>query len=282
MDRNLVLGVALLAVGVAIATYSTLVDPDALPARWWRAREAALAGDLAFVRAKVSARTVLIAQAIGVVGALSLAMVSGQPLFVLVVPFLVIGPALHLQKARAARVTAVESDVEAWLTAMASSLRTDGSIGGALAYASRLSTGAMSEELEVLLVECELGATLDDALRRLSERIRSPMITGVVALLLVGRRTGGELPALLESNARQLREIARLEGVIRSKTAEGKGQIWVLGALPLAIALALRALSPGYFDPLFEGLIGGIVLALAIALWLAAIFTARSVLALEV
>ena len=45
-----------------------------------------------------------------------------------------------------------------------------------------------------------------------------------------GRQVGGNLPKVLETTAHTLREMKRLEGVIRTKTADGRMQLWVIGA----------------------------------------------------
>ena len=79
-----------------------------------------------------------------------------------------------------------------------------------------------------------------------------------------------------------LREMQRLEGVVRTKTAEGKAQLYVLAVFPAGITYALHKLSPGYFDPLTENLIGYIVLSLAIALWIGSILMARKILNVDI
>ena len=36
-------------------------------------------------------------------------------------------------------------------------------------------------------------------------------------------------------------------------TAEGRVSAWILGAMPVALLLAVQVLSPGYAEPLFHG-----------------------------
>ena len=64
-------------------------------------------------------------------------------------------------------------------------------------------------------------------------------VDAIVTALTVGRQTGGELPKVLETTAGVLRETMRVEGVMESKTSEGKAQ--VRGHGPAAVRLRRRA-----------------------------------------
>ncbi len=46
--------------------------------------------------------------------------------------------------------------------------------------------------------------------------------------------------------------MARLQGVVRTKTAEGKAQLWVLAVFPALMLILFDTVSPGYFTPLTE------------------------------
>jgi tight adherence protein B len=76
--------------------------------------------------------------------------------------------------------------------------------------------------------------------------------------------------------------MSRIQGVIRSKTAESKGQLWVLGLAPPVIFLAFDTLQPGYFEPLKTPGAGPIVLAIAALLWLGSIIAAKKILMVDV
>jgi tight adherence protein B len=76
--------------------------------------------------------------------------------------------------------------------------------------------------------------------------------------------------------------MARLEGVVRTKTAEGKMQLWVLAVFPLLLILAINAINPGYFDPLTTSVIGYVFLFLAVLFWGGALIAARKILAVDI
>jgi tight adherence protein B len=93
---------------------------------------------------------------------------------------------------------------------------------------------------------------------------------------------GGNLPKILETTANSLREMARLEGVVRTKTAEGKMQMWVLAVFPLLLILAVNSINPGYFEPMTSSLAGYLLVGFAVVFWLGALVSARKILAVDI
>jgi tight adherence protein B len=78
-----------------------------------------------------------------------------------------------------------------------------------------------------------------------------------------------------------MREMSRLEGVLRTKTSEAKMQLYVIGAMPVVLLLALSMMSPGYFDPLQEPGLGAMVGLAAVGCWLLSLYLARKVLSVS-
>jgi tight adherence protein B len=136
----------------------------------------------------------------------------------------------------------------------------------------------LDEETSHVLREMQVGSSLEQALLDFSWRVQSPALDALLSSVLIARRVGGSLPQVLEITANTLREMARLEGVLRSKTAQARAQMWVLGCLPPGIVLAFNTVRPGYFEPLTASPIGTLLLIAAIVLWLSAIMLARRIL----
>ncbi|MGC4068891.1 MAG: type II secretion system F family protein [Polyangiaceae bacterium] len=130
--------------------------------------------------------------------------------------------------------------------------------------------------------EYELGTALDRALEQFAKRIASRTLTGAVQALQVARNSGGNLPEMLENAASALRELARLEGVVRSKTAEGKAQAFVIGAIPVPMVIGIHFMDRHFFDPLVATFTGQLVIGGAVLLWASAILLALKILAVDV
>ena len=127
-----------------------------------------------------------------------------------------------------------------------------------------------------------VGSTLEQGLLAMSARVKSRWIDVAFSAVLIGLRVGGNLPVVLERTAATIREMNRLLGVVRTKTGEGRMQLWVLALFPLFIVFAFNAAQQGYFDPLQHSLVGQITVGIAAVLWIGSLLLARKVLAVDV
>jgi tight adherence protein B len=127
-----------------------------------------------------------------------------------------------------------------------------------------------------------LGSSLDQSLLHMAGRVGSRQFDTALSAVLIGRQLGGNLPQILDTTASTFREMSRLEGFVRSKTAEGKAQLFVLAVFPFAMVYALNALQPGYFNELSSGIIGYIVAILAGVFWISSLVVARKVLTVDI
>jgi tight adherence protein B len=200
----------------------------------------------------------------------------------LLLPVVGWAPKVQLERLVATRVTAVEAQIEPWLNALANALKASASLGEAIASSVSLLPAPMSEEIDLLCKEYDLGTSLDRALEQMAERIGSKTLSGAVLALQVARNSGGNLPEMLENAASALRELARLEGVVRTKTAEGKAQSFVIGAIPLPMVVGIHAMDGHFFDPLVSTFTGKLVIGAAVGLWALAILLASKILAVDI
>jgi tight adherence protein B len=191
------------------------------------------------------------------------------------------GPSLYIERMRKARLAKLEKQVEPFILALANALKTTPSIGNALAVVHPLLVPPMQDEVGLVLKEMRVGSSLEQSLLHMAGRTRILELEAALSSILIGRQVGGHLPEILDATAATLREMTRLAGVVRTKTASGKSQLVVLALAPLAIVVGFEVASPGYFNPLSEGLVGPAITVLAGALWVTALITARQVLAVE-
>ncbi len=237
---------------------------------------------LRFLRSPMRAAFILIAQLALGLGCIGFALWSSEWLSLLLLPFFVFTPKLLIAKAAAQRIAKIEEQVEPWVNAVANALKASPSLGEAICSTTSLVASPMSQELDVLVQEYEFGTPLDQALENLGQRIQSKTLAGMVMALQIARRSGGNLTEMLETSAASLREFARLEGVVRTKTAEGKAQAFVIGMIPAPMVLAIRHIDPHFFDPLYHTFMGQLIIAGALVLWAAAIAAARKILDVDI
>jgi tight adherence protein B len=234
-------------------------------------------GRLRYLRLRVPARTVVGFQLI----LLSAALVCGLagvyvPAVLFIVPLVSLRPVLVLLCSR--RTQCIEGQLDHWLFGLAATLRITPALGQAIEHSATLVGRPLRDELLNVGEDLALGVSVDDALRRMADRIGSRTVRSAIGAMRIGRTTGGALPELLERSAGVLREMARLEGVFRTKTAEGRAQASVVSVMPFALLALLHNIDPTFMAPLFSTGRGHLVLACAFGIWCAQLAVARKIL----
>lgn len=193
-----------------------------------------------------------------------------------------LAPFLLVERAMAKRLARIETDTNGFLVGLANSLKASPSLGKALGRVENILSGPLATEIGEVTRDIRLGASVDQALLALGARVKSPALDSALTGILIGRQVGGNLPEILETTAGTLREMERLEGVVRGKTAEGKAQVIVIALAPPIVFLAFDNLQHGYFDPFTADLTGMLLLAAACVLWLGAVIMAKKILTVDI
>lgn len=274
--------VSLLSVALLLSAFALFGDRGSLGQHAIRRYLHGLDVDLRFVRSRLKGLYVLSAQAALCLAVIGCALLQRQWVWLVTVPAFFAGPRVFLSRSRARRVAMIGEQVEPWINALANALKASPSLGEAICSTTTLVPCPISQELEVLVQEYELGSPLDRALDNLGARIGSRTLSGTVTALKIARRSGGNLTEMLETAAASLREFARLEGVVQTKTAEGKAQAFVIGLIPLPMVLGIYAADPHFFEPLTHCLLGQLIIAGAVVLWVIAVLASRKILSVDI
>ncbi len=276
------MSVFLLAAGVASVIYITMTDPESLLAKLYNDYTRLLDTELRglFIQ-DTTGRTIANWQ-IGIsVALVTVHVVTLEPVSFLALG-VAVGPQLWLIDAKNKRQDKIEQQLDTFLTALANALKASPSLGDALGNTATLLRAPLKEELELTMKETQLGMPLDQAILNMGGRVGSRAFAGALTTVLIGRQTGGDLPRILETSASTLREMARLEGVVRTKTAEGKAQAWVLGVMPPILIGILNWIDPEWLTPLYVNFVGNILLLVAVIFWIASVVLARKILAVDI
>jgi tight adherence protein B len=275
-------GVALAVVGSAVAVWATLADPQGWVNRQWVRYTGYLEHKLHMMFIWTAGSSIALGQLVGMVGVIALHIMVDIPLWYMLCVAIAVVPAMWVERMRRKRVEAIENQLDGFLTALANGLKSTPSIGDAIHSVQPLLQPPLSNEVELAVKEMRVGTTLDQSLLRMAGRVGSRQLDSALSAIIIGRQIGGNLPKILATTAETLREMSRLEGVVRSKTAEGKAQMWVLALFPFLLVLALNAMKEGYFDPLTHSVAGYVVSTVAAVFWIASLVVARKVLAVDV
>lgn len=169
-------------------------------------------------------------------------------------------PVFWMERQKSQRRKALNDQLDATLQSMANTILVTQNLEDAFATIAQHFDPPISQEADIVVKQVRLGTPMDEALRDFAGRCHSRNVDAIVTALTVGRQTGGELPKVLETTASVLRETMRVEGVMESKTSEGKAQVWVMGMLPFVFGGALQVIDPEWMQPLFKDPIGWAIL----------------------
>ena len=117
---------------------------------------------------------------------------------------------------------------------IAAALRAGLSLGGALAYAARETPPPLGELLRDLARQVELGLPVDRAVQEWAEALDTDDARLLASVFLLHRRTGGDLPRVLDQVVRTLRDRQQAKEEVRSLTAQARLSGAILGLLPVA------------------------------------------------
>ncbi|MBL8680371.1 MAG: type II secretion system F family protein [Myxococcales bacterium] len=276
------LAALLVSGGAGLAIYTVVTDTEGPAYKAFMAYAEDLERLVRLMYMPTTGLKIALQQLAVIVGSIVFALLSGETIVMLVAVAAAILPKIVLEDKLNKRRRSIDDVLDTFLVALANALKVSPSLGDALRSTAILIRGPIKEDVEYALKEYNLGTPLDQALMNMAKRIESRTFSSAMATLLIGRQTGGDLPKILERSAATLREMARLEGVVRTKTAEGKSQAWVLGAMPFVMVIVLQSMDPMWLKPLWTSFIGYVVVIVAGILWAFAILAARKILNVDI
>jgi len=134
---------------------------------------------------------------------------------------------------------------------MANALRSGSSFLQTLDIVSREAPNPTSSEFRRIVQEVSLGLTTEDALQNLLKRLPSDDLDLLVTAVGIQMESGGNLAQILDTIGHTIRERVRIKGEIDVLTAQGKISAYVITGLPIALAIFITILNPGYMAPIF-------------------------------
>jgi tight adherence protein B len=150
--------------------------------------------------------------------------------------------------------------------AMKNALKAGLTLQGAMQLIAAEFQPPASEQFTIALREIQLGGTVEQALTHLEQRMPNPEMRILVNAVEILRQTGGNMIETFENVTETLKNRKRVEGKIKTLTAQGRMGAIILCAMPFVMALMLYFLNREYIAPLFNTLLGNIILTIALLL----------------
>jgi tight adherence protein B len=180
-------------------------------------------------------------------------------------------PIWQVKRRRDHRIEKLRSQLSDAFDLMARVVRAGQTLGQALMAVADEFPQPISSEFAFCYEQQNLGLSPEVTFRDLTRRTGVIELKIFVLAVLVQQQTGGNLAELLTKLADVVRERYLIRGTIRTLTAEGRMQGWILAALPPLMFVLLLVLNFGYASVHFQHpniLIGTLGFELLGVLWI--------------
>ena len=171
-------------------------------------------------------------------------------------------PNWYVNYKRQKRIQVLEEQLVSAIQMLASGVRAGLNLIQSMQLIARDGAIPVRQEFAHLVNEYEYGIPLNQSMINASERIGSTDYRLLFSALQTHRERGGDLAKTLDEIADSIREIQRLEGRVKSLTAQGRSQAKCLGAMPGIVMLICSTFDPVGVKQLFTTTSGNVILGI--------------------
>ncbi|MBI1197740.1 MAG: pilus assembly protein TadB [Phenylobacterium sp.] len=164
----------------------------------------------------------------------------------------VLVPLGALKMAAGRRAAALGFQLPQALDIIVRSLEAGHPVPAAVALVGREMSDPIGSEFGMAADEIAYGATLEQAVERMSERCQHPDVDLFAATVRLQERTGGNLTGLLKLNANTVRERHKMRLKIKAASSEGRASAMILTAAPFIALGMIMMISPSFYGDVID------------------------------
>ncbi|MFA9556312.1 type II secretion system F family protein [Evansella sp. AB-rgal1] len=172
-------------------------------------------------------------------------------------------PKYIVKNKKAARLKKFNAGLPEMISTIIGALRAGFSFPQALQSVMEESASPIKEEMATVLKEMQYGATVEEALNHLKERMPSEDLDIMIQAIIIQRQVGGNLATVLETIVQTIRDRIKIQGQISTLTAQGRMSGMVVGLLPVVLGGLIFIIEPNYMSVLFTHPIGLVLIGIA-------------------
>ncbi len=180
------------------------------------------------------------------------------------------------------RLKAFNNQLGDTLTLLSNAIKAGYSFAQAIDTVAKNAVAPIADEFGRAVREMNLGGSPDEALQNITKRISSADFDLVATAYSIHRTVGGNLAEILDNIAYTIRERVRIKGEIATLTAQARASGTLITFLPIVLAAFMYFVTPTYFRPMFESIVGWILLVIGGFMIFVGNLIIRRVVAIEV
>ena len=167
---------------------------------------------------------------------------------------------------RAQRIKKFNAALPEAIDMMGRALRAGHSMTASINIIAEQSVEPVRSEFNEVFKQQNFGLPLRDAMTQMLDRVPSQDLRVVVTGILVQKETGGNLAEILDRTSHTIRERLKVQGEIKTHTAQGRMTGWILCMLPVVMLVVINMINPGYSKVLVDTPIGQMLSYLGVGL----------------
>jgi tight adherence protein B len=168
------------------------------------------------------------------------------------------------------------------LELMVRSLQAGHSFSSALQMVATEMPDPIAREFGKTYEEQNLGLNIKSALENMIERVPILDLKLCVTAVLIQREIGGNLSEVLRNISHTIRERFRIQGEIRTKSAQARLSGYIVSALPFFLFFWINLVNPGYMKTLYDHPNGVYILATGIIMQIVGWLIIRKIVDIKV
>ena len=162
------------------------------------------------------------------------------------------GPVLYLSRKGKKRSAKLASQMPDGLGVIVRSLEAGHPVPTAIALVGSEMPDPIGTEFGMMADEVAYGSSLQDAVRRLSERSFNQDVDLFAATVRLQAQTGGNLAELLKLNSGAIRERQMLRMKVKAASAEGRMSALILTAAPFIVGAGVNFINEDFYGSVID------------------------------
>ena len=207
---------------------------------------------------------------------------KNYPISLLIAAAAGMAPFFYIFAKKNQRIKKITQQLPDCFDLIARSLKAGHAFTGGLEIISQEFNDPIGGEFAKVIEEINFGVSVEEALKNFAERVDCLDVKFFTIAVIIQRETGGNLADILESISRIIRERFKLQGHIRTLSAEGKLSVVILAAIPFFVFFALSILNPGYINVLYTTPLGKKMAVTAVIMLILGITVMKKIIAIKV
>ena len=175
-------------------------------------------------------------------------------------------PPIMVQRSKSKQQQLFNKQLGESLTIMSNCMRSGYSFQQAMHSISKEMQPPVSTEFGRVVRELNYGATLEQSLNNMSQRVNSKDFDLLISAVITSVQVGANLSEILDTISETITDRIRLREEVRVFSAQGRMSGIIIGLLPVVVLLFLMILNPTYLTDFVNHPIGKLLLIASVFL----------------